>query len=198
MAPTVQCDQGRTRAPPACMHFSVPALMLLLSLAPWHASAAMPGCRSPSQQMIDPFRARQPPPCWACVCPQRPGTLYGALGVRLPPAPWCSLRRSRAMLGVRLPPAPWCSLRRSRAMLGARLPPAPWCSLRRSRASRVTLGVVCRRTPPAMPWRDGWSALDPRGQMGLEEGAEQVAARDHAAHGARAIDAHELAHVGVC
>ena len=67
----------RGRPPRACILAA--ALMLLLSLAPWHASAAMPGCRSPSQQMIDPFRARQPPPCWACVCPQRLGALYGAL-----------------------------------------------------------------------------------------------------------------------
>ena len=115
------------------------------------------------------------------------------------------LARSMARIRghARLPlsqPTDYRSLSRAAApsMLGVRLPPAPWCSLRRSRASRVTLGVVCRLTPPAMPWRDGWSALDPRGQLGLEEGAEQVAARNHAAHGARAIDAHELAHVGVC
>ena len=65
---------GRTRAPPPPrMHFSDPALMLLLSLAPWNASAALPGCRSPSQQLIDLSLAQQP--------------LHA--GLRLPPAPRC-------------------------------------------------------------------------------------------------------------
>ena len=70
---TVWLTTGARGRPPPRMHFSDPALMLLLSLAPWNASAALPGCRSPSQQLIDLSLAQQP--------------LHA--GLRLPPASRC-------------------------------------------------------------------------------------------------------------